>query len=285
MDEEFAGRRSGLGQRISDRTAFRQLFRETTKRGAWAGARNPTGTGPPPARNRPVSRRVAGRFLLPYAMRAGTVPGIEDKANRDRWVRHGLRLATLTVAWNIIEGIVAVVSGLASGSVALVGFGIDSFIETASAAIVWWRFSYEAAGKLEEHAERAEAAASRATGALLLLLGGYLVFESGRRLMGFGREPETSGVGIILTAVSLVVMPVLARAKLRTAGRLGSGSLRADAYESIACAWLSVTTLAGLLLNAGFGWWWADPLAAFALVPLIVREGLEGVKGEAEEER
>jgi divalent metal cation (Fe/Co/Zn/Cd) transporter len=150
---------------------------------------------------------------------------------------------------------------------------------------VWWRFSYEAAGKLEEHAERAEAAASRATGALLLLLGGYLVFESGRRLMGFGREPETSGVGIILTAVSLVVMPVLARAKLRTAGRLGSGSLRADAYESIACAWLSVTTLAGLLLNAGFGWWWADPLAAFALVPLIVREGLEGVKGEAEEER
>ena len=117
-------------------------------------------------------------------------------------------------------------------------------------------------------------------GTLLLLLAVYIVVDAGRRLLGFGAEAERSILGIALTAVSLVVMPFLGWAKLRTARRLGSGALRADAYETIACAWLSLTTLAGLVLNATLGWWWADPLAALCLVPLIVREGLEGWKDE-----
>ena len=118
---------------------------------------------------------------------------------------------------------------------------------------------------------------------VLPVLAGYIVIDAGRRLLGFGAEAQKSWVGIALTAVSLIVMPLLGWAKLRTAAGLRSRALRADAYETIACAWLSLTTLAGLALNALFGWWWADPLAALILVPLIVREGLEGLRGEEEE--
>jgi divalent metal cation (Fe/Co/Zn/Cd) transporter len=119
-----------------------------------------------------------------------------------------------------------------------------------------------------------EAQAARGAGALLLALAAYLVIESGRRLIVRDR-PEPSAVGMVLTALSLIVMPLLARAKLRTAGALESAALRADAHETIVCAWLSLTTLVGLGLNALLGWWWADPLAALAMLPLIVREGLE----------
>ncbi len=119
--------------------------------------------------------------------------------------------------------------------------------------------------------------AARWAGILLLALGVYLVVESGRRLLSQDR-PEQSYGGIVLMAVSLIVMPLLARAKLRTARALDSRALRADAHETIVCAWLSLTTLCGLALNAAFGWWWADPLAALAMVPLVVREGLEAVQ-------
>ena len=119
---------------------------------------------------------------------------------------------------------------------------------------------------------------------LILALSIYILLDSGRCLLGLGREPEPSGMGIALTAISVLVMPFLGRAKLRIARQIDSKALRADGYESIACAWLSGTTLAGLVLNATFGWWWADPLAALGLIPLIVREGLEGLRGEGEEE-
>ena len=171
-------------------------------------------------------------------------------------------------------------SGIAAGSIALIGFGIDSFIETASAVVVGWRFSYEMRHRPPAQSGKAEAGAARVAGALLLGLAGYILIESGRRLMGLGNEPGPSGVGIALTAVSLAVMPLLGRAKLRVAERLESRALRADAYETITCAWLSATTLAGLALNAAWGWWWADPLAALVLIPLIVREGLEGLRGD-----
>jgi divalent metal cation (Fe/Co/Zn/Cd) transporter len=108
------------------------------------------------------------------------------------------------------------------------------------------------------------------------------VIDAGRRLAGFGAQAHESLVGIVLTAASSVVMPLLGMAKLRVARQLASGAVRADAYETIACSWLSLTTLAGLLLNAALGWWWADPLAALAIVPLVVREGLEGWRGEPE---
>jgi divalent metal cation (Fe/Co/Zn/Cd) transporter len=190
-------------------------------------------------------------------------------------VRRGFYLSVFTTAWNILEGIVAVVSGYFAGSVALLGFGIDSFVEATSGSVVGWRFIYEMTGRSQEQIEGAELRASRIAGALLLILAVYLLIDSSRRMLGFGREPEPSMVGILLTIASLLIMPLLARAKLRTANRLGSKALRADSYETIACAWLSATTLAGLALNAAFGWWWADPIAALALIPLIAREGLE----------
>jgi len=205
-------------------------------------------------------------------------------------LRRGVRLAVVTVGWNVVEGLIAVAAGAAAGSVALIGFGIDSFVETASAVVVGWRLREELRGGPPARAEALERRASRIAGTLLLALAAYVLVDAGRRLLGFGRQAEESLIGIALTAVSLVVMPLLGRAKLRTAAGLGSGALRADAFETIACAWLSLTTLTGLALNALAGWWWADPLAALGLVPLIVREGLEALRGEScgcedEEER
>ena len=203
-------------------------------------------------------------------------------APREALLRRGYLLALATVAWNIFEGVVAILAGTRAQSVALVGFGVDSFIETASGLVVGWRLRQELIGGPGGDAEAVERKASRIAGGLLLLLALYIVVDAGRRLAGFGERAEGSVLGIALTAVSLALMPLLGRAKLRTAEGLKSRALRADAFETIACAWLSLTTLAGLVANAALGWWWADPLAAFALVPLIVREGWEGWKGPEE---
>lgn len=187
-------------------------------------------------------------------------------------LRRGVLLESLTVGYNALEGAVAVVAGVAAGSVALTGFGVDSAIEVTSGALLWWRLRAElGSAPLGAAAERR---AARGAGVLLLALALYIVIESGRRLLT-GDRPRPSLIGIALTALSLVVMPLLARAKLRIAGGLGSGALWADAHETIVCAWLSLTTLAGLILNVALGWWWADPLAAVGMLPLIVREGWE----------
>ena len=200
--------------------------------------------------------------------------------DRHRQLRRGVLLEVLTVAWNLVEGVVAVTAGTISGSVALIGFGIDSFVETTSAVVVGWRLKTELDGRSVEDSERIERVASRIAGTLLLVLAAYITVDAGRRLLGFGSEARESPIGILLTSVSLVVMPFLGWAKIRTAAALDSRALRADAYETIACAWLSLTTLAGLVLNAWLGWWWADPVAALVLVPLIVREGLEGLRAD-----
>lgn len=201
--------------------------------------------------------------------------------DRAAFLRRGVLFEAASVGWNIVEGVIAVAAGVPASSVALIGFGIDSFVETASAAVVGWRLWAELAGDPDdERVERLERDAGRSAGALLLGLAVYIVIDAGRRLLGFGAEARESVVGIVLTAVSSVVMPLLGGAKLRTARALRSGAMRADAYETMACSWLSLTTLAGLGLNAAFGWWWADPLAALAIVPLVVREGLEGWRGE-----
>ncbi len=192
-------------------------------------------------------------------------------------LRRGARLESVTVAYNALEGGVAVVAGLAAGSVALTGFGIDSVIEVTSGALLWWRLRAELGAPPLGAA--VEARAARVAGLLLLALAGYLVVESGRQFLVRAR-PETSVIGLAITVLSLVVMPLLARAKLRVADALGSRALRADAHETIVCAWLSFTTLLGLALNAVLGWWWADPVAALAMVPLIVREGLEAWRAE-----
>lgn len=191
---------------------------------------------------------------------------------RSSLLRQGVVLEGVTVGYNALEGTIAIAAGLAAGSVALTGFGIDSVIEVTSGVVLWWRLRAELGSS--ELGPAVEARATRWAGALLLALAAYLVIEAGRRLVT-GDRPSESVVGIVLMILSLIVMPLLARAKLRTARALDSRALRADAHETIVCAWLSFTTLLGLALNAALGWWWADPVAALAMVPLITREGLE----------
>lgn len=195
-------------------------------------------------------------------------------------LQRAIALEGVTVGYNILEGIVAIGVGLAARSVALTGFGVDSVIEVTSGALLWWRFRTElGSAPLGPVVERR---AARGAGVLLLALGIYIIVESARQLIA-GTRPATSPMGIGLTILSLIVMPLLGRAKLRTAEALGSRALRADAHETVVCAWLSATTLLGLGLNAALGWWWADPVAALAMLPLIVREGVEAWKGEAGE--
>lgn len=201
-------------------------------------------------------------------------------------VRRGLALCGLTLAWDLVEAVVAVAAGTAAGSVALVGFGADSLAEMVSAAVVGARFAYEMGRTPDEETERIERferVATRVAGALLLLVALYVLADSLRRLTGHGPEPRPSTSGTILTAAALPVMGLLAWAKLRTARALGSRSLRADAFESVSCAWLAAATLAGLVANAALGWWWADPVAALAVLPLVVKEGIEGLRGEEEQ--
>ncbi len=208
-------------------------------------------------------------------------------AEREALVRRGLILCALTFAWDLVEGVVAVVAGTAAGSVALLGFGVDSLAEMVSAAVVGGRFAYEMGRTPDDGAERIERferVATRVAGGLLLLVALYVLADSVRRLTGHGPEPRPSTPGTILTAVALPVMGLLAWGKLRTARALGSRSLRADAYESVSCAWLAAATLAGLVANATLGWWWADPVAALAVLPLVVKEGLEGLRGEEEDD-
>ena len=203
----------------------------------------------------------------------------ETPESRRILLRKGWRLEIVTVTWNALEGIIAVAAGVTAGSIALTGFGIDSWIETTSGILVGWRLRKELHGLPVAAAEELERRASRVAGALLIALAIFIFVEAGRRLLGSGEQASESVVGIVLTGVSLAVMPFLGWAKLKTARELGSAALRADAYETIACAWLSFTTLAGLLLNSLFGWGWADPLAALVLVPLILREGWESWQG------
>jgi divalent metal cation (Fe/Co/Zn/Cd) transporter len=200
-------------------------------------------------------------------------------ATREALVGRALRLEYLTVGWNVVEGVVAIGAALAAGSVALLGFGIDSFVETASGLVMLWRFRAERAARGHEEIERLEHRALRLVGATLFLLAAWVAVDATRTLWERER-PEPSAVGIALTAVSIVAMQWLARAKRRTAAALGSRALEADAFQTTACFWLSVVTLGGIGLNAAFGWWWADPVAALAMVPLIAKEGLEAWRGE-----
>lgn len=201
-------------------------------------------------------------------------------SSRHPLLRRGVRLEWAIVAWNVIEGIVALSAGLLANSVALISFGIDSFIEVTSAVVVLLRLKAELRGQSTDQTERRERQAARIAGLLLFVLAAYIVIDAGRRLLGYGAEAEPSLVGIGMTAASLIAMPLLGWAKLRTAHGLGSGALRADAYETITCAWLSLTTLVGLVLNATLGWTWADPVAALLILPLVVREGWEAWQGK-----
>ncbi len=192
-------------------------------------------------------------------------------------LRRGLRLEALTIAWNVIEAVVAIGAGLIAGSVALVGFGLDSTIETIAAAALYLRLRAEMRGATEAEAEAHEARALRVVGITFLALAVYIVYEAGSTLW-FREPPEASMVGIALAALSLAVMPFLALAKYRTGEALKSRALIADAKETIACCYLSLALLLGLGANALFGFWWADPVAALAMLPWVVREGFEALE-------
>lgn len=196
---------------------------------------------------------------------------------RPALVRRGLALVYATLAYNAIEGVVAITAGLAAGSIALVGFGVDSGIELAAGLAAAWRLH---ADHEPGRRERVERRAQRLVGLSFLLLAAYVTFEAIGALAGRA-APDESWLGIALAAASLVVMPILVRAKRRVATGLESGALSAEATQTAVCTWLSAILLAGLGLNATLGWWWADPVAALAMVPLIVREGIEGVRGRS----
>src|SRR5258708_21294198 len=192
-------------------------------------------------------------------------------------VRHGRRLEYFPIAWNTLEGLVAVVAGPIAGSISLVGFGIDSFMEVTSGSVLLWRMSVDADVLRRERNERR---ALRVVGVCFLLLAAYIAYESATALRS-KRAPEHSIAGIVLACVSLVVMPLLSRAKRKVGRALGSAAMQADAKQTEFCTFLSAILLAGLLLNAAFGLWWADPAAALIMVPIIAKEGIEGVQGKA----
>jgi len=189
-------------------------------------------------------------------------------------VRRGLRLNYVGIGYNALEAIVAIGAGLAAGSVALVGFGFDSVIEVTASGAAQWRLRSD----LDPHRrERVERRTARIIGWSFLALALYVAIDSVNALV-HRNAPERSVAGLVLLALSAVVMPVLARAKRRVARALASGALEADAMQTSLCAYLSIIALAGVGLNAFVGWWWADPVAALAMVPIIAREGIEGVR-------
>jgi len=194
-------------------------------------------------------------------------------------LRRALRLEYLTVGWNIVEGLVAIAAALAAGSVALMGFGIDSFVESASGAILIWRLIAEGRTTDKERVEQVERRSQKLVAASLVLLSIYIAWESIGSLLSSER-PEPSLAGILLAAASLAVMWWLARVKRRVGVALDSRAMTADAFQTDACFWLSLFLLVGIGANALLGLWWADPLAALGMTVFIGREAIEAWRGD-----
>lgn len=199
-----------------------------------------------------------------------TAPVLE---RRRQLGRRAQLLAGTSVAYNLLEAVVAVTAGLVAGSIALVGFGLDSVVEVLSGLVILWQFRHA----LPESRERQ---ALRLIGVSLFALAAYVTFESVRSLLG-DAEPDPSTVGIALASASVVIMPFLSWAQRRTGRALGSGSVVADSKQTLLCTYLSGVLLVGLILNATLGWGWADPIAGLIIAAVAVREGLEAWRGEA----
>lgn len=195
---------------------------------------------------------------------------------RTRLVRRGRYLEYFTIGYNSLEGLVAVTTGLLAGSIALVGFGFDSLIEVISGAVLLWRLHADVD---EARRERVEAMSLRLVGICFIILALYVTQDAVWSLDKH-EAPDESLIGIILAAVSLIVMPLLVRAKRKVARGIKSGALMADSKQTELCTYLSAILLGGLVLNALLGWWWADPVAALIMVPIIAKEGIEALRGE-----
>lgn len=189
--------------------------------------------------------------------------------------RRGRHLEYFTIAWNSLEGLIAIGAGAFAGSISLVGFGVDSFIEVTSGAALLWRMS----GDDESRREHREAVTLRIVGGCFIVLAAYVAYEAVMDLVSRS-SPKPSQIGIGLAAVSLVVMPLLSRAKMRVARALASRAMQADARQTEFCMYLSVILLAGLASNLIAGWWWADPIAALLMTPLIINEGVAALRGD-----
>jgi divalent metal cation (Fe/Co/Zn/Cd) transporter len=211
----------------------------------------------------------------------GTTCHPEQPNLRPESVKRALRLEFLTVGWNLVEGMIAVTAAVIAGSVALLGFGIDSFVECSSALVMIWRLRAERDDRLTgERLESVERRARRLVAGSLFLLAAYVAFDAVQTLRT-GDRPAFSLVGVVLLTVSVAVMLWLARAKRQVARELGSEAMEADAFQTTACWWLSLAALVGIGLNGLLGWWWADPLAALVIAGLVAREGREAWSGKA----
>jgi divalent metal cation (Fe/Co/Zn/Cd) transporter len=194
--------------------------------------------------------------------------------SRETDARVGRRLEYFTLGWNLTEAVVGIGAGLIAGSIALIGFGVDSIIESFSGASLLWRL------QSHEADEKREQLALQLVGISFFVLAAYVAADAAKTLIQ--REPpHPSIVGVCLAAVSIVVMPLLARAKRRVAARLNSRALVADSRQTDLCAYLSGILFVGLIINALFGWWWADSIAAILMVPIITREGIQSMRGDA----
>lgn len=217
------------------------------------------------------SARYHRRMVDPIRLPAAT--GHTLTADRRALLnRRSLRLAYATAGYNLLEGVVALVAGAVASSTALIGFGLDSFIEVSSALVVIWQFR----SRVPEARERL---ALRGIAVSFFALAAWIVVDAVRSLLG-ARPADTSAAGIAVAAASVVVMPLLVRAKRRTGRELGSATVVADSMQTMLCTYLSMIVLAGLLLNATLGWWWADPGAALVIAAVALREGVEAWRGD-----
>ncbi len=198
-----------------------------------------------------------------------------QSADRANLVKRGLLLNYVTIGYNSIEAVTAIAAGVLSGSVALIGFGLDSVIEVSASGAAQWRLRSDVDATRRERAERISL---RIIGATFLALAAYVAYDSIDALI-HQEEPGRTVFGVVILVLSVLIMPVLARQKRSVANQLNSGTLRAEATQTSLCAYLSAIALAGVGLNALFGFWWADPVAALLMVPIIAREGFEGVRG------
>lgn len=213
--------------------------------------------------------------VLPLAPSGAAPLGTPRSEDRARAVRRGRVLTWTTLLYNVAESVISLVAGVLAGSVALIGFGLDSVIEVSASGAAIWRLKHDADPHRRERAERT---ALRLIGWSFLALAAWVAFDAVRALVA-AEPPDESPLGIAIAALSLVVMPALAHAKRKVAATLSSSALTAEARQTDICFYLSALLLAGLALNAWLGWWWADPVAALVMVPLIAYEGLEAVKG------
>jgi divalent metal cation (Fe/Co/Zn/Cd) transporter len=200
-----------------------------------------------------------------------------DETSRRALIRRGLVLNYLTIAYNTLEAIVSLIAGILAGSIALVSFGIDSIIEVTASGAAQWRLR---ADLDVTRRDRVEGTTIRIIAWSFLALAAYVCYDAVTALW-FRERPDASTLGVVILTLSVIVMPLLAGAKKRVARQIESRTLIADATQTSLCAYLSAIALVGVALNVALGWWWADPVAALLMVPIIVREGIDGLRGES----